>query len=299
MVTSMLKVFHLDVYAFLDPDDIICGYEKSSLSSSHKVTHVDLVELDMLDLDVILGMDQLHSFHAFVDCRTREVKFQIPSEPILQWKGENSMLKGQFVSYLKSKKMIYKGCIYLLVWVRDTDSETPTLESVPIVNEFPEVFPDYIVDVPPGREINFGFDLLLDMHPISIFPYLLTLTELKELYEQLKYMLEGFHSTKYLSMGCSSLICSKERWFTLYMYRLAVAHIKDDKKELVRDVPRLARLGVRLVVSTKGGVMVYNGLESCFVSDLKDKQGVDPNLVELKEAVLEKCFDTRLFVYSQ
>ncbi|KAH0781605.1 hypothetical protein KY290_001203 [Solanum tuberosum] len=38
-----------------------------------------------------------------------------------------------------------------------------------------------------------------------------------------------------------------------------VAHIEDDKKELVRDVHRLARVGVRLVDSTKCGVMVHNG----------------------------------------
>ncbi|WMV49853.1 hypothetical protein MTR67_043238 [Solanum verrucosum] len=34
--------------------------------------------------------------------------------------------------------------------------------------------------------------------------------------------------------------------------------------------------------------MVHNGLESSFVSDAKSKQGLDPNLVDLKEAVLEK-----------
>ncbi|WMV13726.1 hypothetical protein MTR67_007111, partial [Solanum verrucosum] len=49
------------------------------------------------------------------------------------------MPKGQFVSCLKFRKMISKGCIHHLVHVRDKDSETPILESVPIVNEFPEV----------------------------------------------------------------------------------------------------------------------------------------------------------------
>ncbi|WMV08784.1 hypothetical protein MTR67_002169 [Solanum verrucosum] len=38
-------------------------------SLSYRVTHVDLVKLDMLDFDVILGMDWLHSFYASVDCR--------------------------------------------------------------------------------------------------------------------------------------------------------------------------------------------------------------------------------------
>ncbi|WMV58815.1 hypothetical protein MTR67_052200 [Solanum verrucosum] len=48
----------------------------------------------------------------------------------------------------------------------------------------------------------------------------------------------------------------------------SVAHIKEKKKELVRYVHRLARLGVQLVDSIKGGVMVHNNSESSFVEDV-------------------------------
>ncbi|WMV46053.1 hypothetical protein MTR67_039438 [Solanum verrucosum] len=71
----------------------------------------------------------------------------------------------------------------------------------------------------------------------------------------------------------------------------SVTHIKEEKKELVRDVHRLARLGVQLVDSTKGGVMVHNGSESSFLADVKSEQGLDPILIELKEAVLKKSVE--------
>ncbi|WMV58602.1 hypothetical protein MTR67_051987, partial [Solanum verrucosum] len=71
----------------------------------------------------------------------------------------------------------------------------------------------------------------------------------------------------------------------------SVAHIEDEKKELVRDVHRFARLGVQLVYSTKGGVMVHRGSESSFVIDVKSKQGLDPILMELKESVLNKSIE--------
>ncbi|WMV46650.1 hypothetical protein MTR67_040035 [Solanum verrucosum] len=71
----------------------------------------------------------------------------------------------------------------------------------------------------------------------------------------------------------------------------SVTHIEGDKNELVRDVHRLARLSVHLVDSTKGCVMVHNGSESSFVADVKSKQGLDPTLVELKEAVLKKSVE--------
>lgn len=43
----------------------------------------NLVELDMVDFDVILGMDWLHVSYASVDCRTRVVKFQFPNELVI------------------------------------------------------------------------------------------------------------------------------------------------------------------------------------------------------------------------
>ena len=66
--------------------------------------------------------------------------------------------------------MISKGYLYHLVQVNDSSLETLTLESVPLVCEFPEVFPEDLPRVPYEREINFGIDLLLDTQPIYIPP---------------------------------------------------------------------------------------------------------------------------------
>ncbi|KAH0689070.1 hypothetical protein KY289_016428 [Solanum tuberosum] len=71
-----------------------------------------------------------------------------------------------------------------LSFVKNSSSESPTLESVLVVNEFPEVFPDDLLGVHPKREIEFGIYLLPDTQPISIPPYRMALAELKELKEQ-------------------------------------------------------------------------------------------------------------------
>ncbi|WMV49999.1 hypothetical protein MTR67_043384 [Solanum verrucosum] len=100
------------------------------------------------------------------------------------------MLKSQFVSCLKARQMIAKGCIYHLLWVRDVDSVTPTLQSILIKNEFPKVFPDDLRSIPIEREIDFGIDLLVDKQPISIPPYRMASAELKKLKKQLKDFLD-------------------------------------------------------------------------------------------------------------
>ncbi|XP_070036558.1 uncharacterized protein [Nicotiana tomentosiformis] len=97
-------------------------------------TMADLIELGMVDFDVIMGMDWLYSCFAKIDCRTRTIRFEFPNESIIEWKGDDVVLKGRFISYLKAAKMINKGCIYHLARVTDTDVEAPTLESVPAVN---------------------------------------------------------------------------------------------------------------------------------------------------------------------
>ena len=56
--------------------------------------------------------------------------------------------------------MVRKGYIYHLVRVHDLKAEAPTLQSVPIINEFVDVFPDELLGLPPEREIEFTIDVL-------------------------------------------------------------------------------------------------------------------------------------------
>ena len=68
-----------------------------------------------------------------------------------------------------------------------------SIELVPVVSEFPEVFPNDLPSIPPEREIDFGIDFLPDTNPISIPPYQMTSTKMKELNAKLKDLLnKGF-----------------------------------------------------------------------------------------------------------
>ncbi|XP_070023232.1 uncharacterized protein [Nicotiana sylvestris] len=228
VVTSILTVQSHDVYALIDPGSTLSyvtpffamefGKELEQLHEPLSVstpvvesllatlayrgfvvtvcgrdTRVDIIELGMVDFDVIMGMDWLYSCFAKLDCRTRTMRLEFPNGLVVEWKVYNVALKGRFISYLKAAKMIKKGCTCHLVRVTDNNAEALSLESVPVVNEFPYVFPDELPRIPLDREIDFGIDVMPGTQPISIPPYRMAPTELKELKEQLKDLLEkGF-----------------------------------------------------------------------------------------------------------
>ncbi|WMV19661.1 hypothetical protein MTR67_013046 [Solanum verrucosum] len=59
----------------------------------HRQTSVDLVELEMINFDVIMGMDWLASCYANVECWTKIVKFHFPGEAVSEWKGDTTTPK--------------------------------------------------------------------------------------------------------------------------------------------------------------------------------------------------------------
>ncbi|KAH0778029.1 hypothetical protein KY290_009440 [Solanum tuberosum] len=65
----------------------------------------------------------------------------------------------------------------------------------------------------------------------------------------------------------------------------STAHIEEGRKELAKDVHRLACLGVRFTDSIEGGIAVTSRAESSLMSEVKEKQDQDPILLELKENV--------------
>ncbi|XP_070048590.1 uncharacterized protein [Nicotiana tomentosiformis] len=134
-------------------------------------------------------MDWLSPYHAILDCHAKTVTLAFPEFPRLEWKGSSGSASNQVISFMKAQQMVEKGCLAYLAYVRDTTAETPTIDLVPVVREFSDVFPSDLPGMPPDRDIDFCFDFAPDTQPISIPPYRMDLKEFKELKEQLEELL--------------------------------------------------------------------------------------------------------------
>lgn len=103
--------------------NIYSGYV---VSVGSKQTLVDLFELDMVDFNIILGIDWLDSCYASLDCLINKVILRFPSEPIIEWEGCSLAARGRFIYYLRARRLISKRCFYHLFWVKDSNSEGPS-----------------------------------------------------------------------------------------------------------------------------------------------------------------------------
>ncbi|XP_069155776.1 uncharacterized protein [Solanum lycopersicum] len=130
-------------------------YKNCPIVVSGKAMCANLIKLPMRDFDIILGMDWLHSYYACLECRSRVVRFRFPNGEELVWEGYNPIRPNPLISNLKANKMMAKGLLCHLVSVNDLDHDVPPIDSVFVVNEFQDVFPEDLPGVPPLREIEF------------------------------------------------------------------------------------------------------------------------------------------------
>ena len=61
---------------------------------------------------------------------------------------------------MQAKRLLRQGCEAYLAHVVDTKKEIPILDEIPIVREFPDIFPEELPGLPPDREVEFSIDLI-------------------------------------------------------------------------------------------------------------------------------------------
>ncbi|KAL0562094.1 hypothetical protein IC582_002544 [Cucumis melo] len=175
------------------------------------VIEVTLIVLDMLDFDVILGMDWLAANHASIDCSRKEVTFNPPSLASFKFKGGGSKSLPQVISAIRASKLLSQGTWGILASVVDTREADVSLSSEPVVRDYPDVFPEELPGLPPHREVEFAIELEPGTVPISRAPYRMAPAELKELKIQLQELLDkGFIRPSVSPWGAPVLFVKKK-----------------------------------------------------------------------------------------
>ena len=95
------------------------------------------------------------------------------------------------------------------------------LRKVPVVCEFPDVFPEELPGMPPDREIEFSIELAPGTAPIYKKPYRMAPSELVVEEADKGIIGQRIYSSQLLTMGITNFICQEEGWNAEIVYRLS------------------------------------------------------------------------------
>ncbi|KAL0294538.1 UNVERIFIED_CONTAM: hypothetical protein Scaly_3120000 [Sesamum calycinum] len=111
--------------------------------------YADLVVINLREFDVILGMDWLSCNHALVDCQTKEVTVEVNGQMKTVIVGERKVIPNCLISAVTAFNLIKEGCEAYLATAHDVAKISPGVLDVPVVREFPDVFPEELPGLPP------------------------------------------------------------------------------------------------------------------------------------------------------
>ncbi|GJV68219.1 putative reverse transcriptase domain-containing protein [Tanacetum coccineum] len=120
--------------------------------------NIDLMPVELGSFDVIIGMDWLRKYHAVIVCDEKLVQVPYGNETLTFCGNESSNGKESrltVISCSKAQEYMAKGCQVFLAQIsarkEEDKSERKQIEDVPIVRDFPEVFPEDLPGLPPAR----------------------------------------------------------------------------------------------------------------------------------------------------
>jgi hypothetical protein len=138
------------------------------LQLGSKTFLTNLIHLGLGDLDVIPGMNWLTQHQVVLDIATRMIEIHSPTS-------------GHTTLYLPKVEGI-NPCSYAAITIQ--------LEDIPVVCEYPDVFPDDLPGMPPDRDVEFVIELQPGTASISKRPYRMPPKELAELKIELQELLD-------------------------------------------------------------------------------------------------------------
>ncbi|GJW57856.1 putative reverse transcriptase domain-containing protein [Tanacetum coccineum] len=184
-----------------------CGCTLNLLNRSFPI---DLMVIELGSFDIIIGMDWLSRYDAAILYGEKKVRIPLEGKTlVIEGDRNNSRLK--IVSCIKARKYIEKGCELFLAQVTEQESKEKRLEDVPVIRDFPEVFPEELPGLPPPRQVEFRIDLIPGAAPVARAPYRLAPSEMKELSKQLQELSEkGFIRPSSSPWGAPVLFVKKK-----------------------------------------------------------------------------------------
>ncbi|KAJ0456921.1 putative nucleotidyltransferase, Ribonuclease H [Helianthus annuus] len=185
-----------------------------TLELNNHIFPIDLILMQLGSFDVIIGMDFLRENHAEVVCFEKMIRFSLANGDLLCVYGETASKGLKLMSCIQASKYLrkeYRAFLANIVVAEKGKKKKVEVKDVPVVREFPQVFPDDLPGLPPSHDIDFRIDLIPGANPVAKAPYRLAPSEMRELSNQLQELLEkGFIRPSTSPWGAPVLFVKKK-----------------------------------------------------------------------------------------
>ncbi|KAF5781372.1 putative nucleotidyltransferase, Ribonuclease H [Helianthus annuus] len=172
---------------------------------------IDLIPIVLGSFDIVIGMVWLSQHQAEILCSEKIIRIPRSGQEPLEVQGDKSGAVVGIISFLKAQKCLRKGHTAILALVTDASAKEKKLEDIPVVRDYPQVFPEDLPGLPPHRQVEFQIELAPGAAPIARAPYRLAPIELEELSKQLQELLEkGFIRPSSSPWGAPVLFVKKK-----------------------------------------------------------------------------------------
>ena len=123
-------------------------YRNCSIVIQAREFLVDLVTLPFREFDLILGMDWLSKHRSIVDCGQKTVVLRCSNQSEVIVHGIRSDAMSNVISAMQARRLMRKGCETFLALILDSKRGQVDVEKIPVVREFPDVFPEELPGMP-------------------------------------------------------------------------------------------------------------------------------------------------------
>jgi len=195
---------------------------------------VDLIQFDLSNFDIILGINWLHTYGAKINCEDLKVILKDEKGREVCFYGQREEKSYPLISAMKVSKLLCQECIGYWCYTIDNQAKEVKAGNILVVCEFEDVFPEELPGLPSQMEIDFEIKLIPRAQPISKAPYCMAPTELKELKIQLDELLQKEFVRPSVSPWGDTMLFVKKKDGT---FRLCIDYRELDKITIKNKYP--------------------------------------------------------------
>jgi hypothetical protein len=161
--------------------------------------------------NVVLGMDWLAMFEATILCKQKAIRLKTLNGSQIMVYDDREPQVPKVISMIRANELLRRGCGAYLAYVVNHEAKALELKEVPVVRDFPDVFPEDLSGILLDRDIEFQIDLVPGAQLVVKAPYRLAPSEMKELMTQLQDLLDkGFIRPSISLWGAPVLFVKKK-----------------------------------------------------------------------------------------